>query len=128
MDIRTHRYLTALVEDRAVAEHAHDRCADGTHWNDKKGACAKIPGALKTFSAAAHKRSKHADSDAINNDAGPLGMFNAMGAHTQAQVHHELAADEADKRGFTELGAEHRKHAARHKELADVLGVEVRRT
>lgn len=102
--------MSELVEDLqeslGLVRTSHERCPDGSHWNEDKRKCMKLSGALKLYTKTAHNHSREAKDK-------PSVM-----THSMAQAHHMGASDELRKKGFHELADEHDKKAAEHRDQA----------
>lgn len=105
--------MSELVEDLqeslGLVRTAHERCPDGTHWNEDKRKCMKVSGALRQYTKTAHERSKESEKES-----------NTV-THSKAEVMHGLAKDELRKKGFHELADVHDAKAKEHRAKAKAL-------
>lgn len=111
--------MNKLLESlrRELEETEHERCANGTHWNDNEKKCMKVDGATrKAVSGANLASSKAAKSEDAN--WGKRHDKIAM-AHGDAKKAHQHAADTAAKAGFNELAGHHAQKAKHHDSEAD---------
>lgn len=103
----------------------HERCQNGTHWNEHSHKCEPLPPALQkrreSAQASTVKADKASASAAEVENSGD--RHKKFAAHDKAQVHHLKAArannsfsTKAYDNGFHELAKEHDKAGDRHKE------------
>jgi hypothetical protein len=103
----------------------HERCEKGTHWNELKKKCMKLPASLNRMRTHALIKSRTADSASNAADFPPpsvRGYDHEDLHHTAADLHHDAMnahqkfADKAQKHGFKELAMTHRDLVEDHKE------------
>lgn len=106
--------MSALVEDlkRSLGEATdHERCPDGSHWNENDRKCMKLPKDLHALVKNAHKAS--ADAGAAKDTKEKLRT------HHSAQAHHDVARVALKNRGFHELSKAHASKVDSHNAAAD---------
>lgn len=86
---------------RSVASEAteHERCPDGSHWNDDKNKCVKLTKDLAKMSKEAHYGS---------------AVAKTKDEHGMARLGHEKAAFHLNKAGFRSLAKKHDSFASEH--------------
>jgi hypothetical protein len=99
----------------------HKKCEDGTHWNDAKHKCLKLPPktlekhkTALSLSAKAHKATADAQGSK-SLDA----HHEAYKAHRAADKAHEEAAKSAWHNGFDSLGNKHNLQTTKHDSIAE---------
>lgn len=98
----------------------HERCQNGTHWNETKKKCVKIPAALGR--RVEHAKSLSTTAHATTEDAKKFPDKNkdlSTDAYWAKHYHHQKATDEHVAAGKANLGVSKTARRLGFNELAD---------
>lgn len=96
---------------RVLAEATHEKCEDGTHWNNKKNKCMPLDKFTSGLSKEAHGLSATAHSTSADKGKSNLDKLSAQ---NDAHARHTAAAARASAVGFGDLAKQHNDLAAGH--------------
>lgn len=80
----------------------HERCPDGSHWNDDKQKCMKLNATLRLLTKDSHEKSAKADTSGSAMD------------HVMAQASHTYTSAELQRKGFHSLARKHDEKSQHH--------------
>lgn len=99
----------------------HKKCEKGTHWNEEKKQCLKLPPSLleKHKTAMSLHKKAHNLTDRANKSESLDLHHDAYKAHVAADKAHAAASTRAYHKGFTPLANMHDSQSNKHNDIAE---------